>query len=806
MNFSVEKRDKTYQDIDMQKIMIRVKTFAKQYNIIVPLVEVVEKVMDQLYDKIPTEKIDQLLAEQLIAIASVNQDYNKLATAVLVSNHQKLTSNLFSEVIKNLDNESIIHNNLLAITNKYSKRIDNYIDYQRDYLLDYFGVKTLERAYLLRINDKIVERPQHMWMRVALSIHYDNIELAFETYDLMSKLHFTHATPTLFNAGTKKQQLSSCYLVAMQDDSITGIFKTLSQCAEISKWAGGIGIHCSNIRVKNSKINGTNGKSNGIVPMLKVFNETARYVDQGGGKRNGSIAFYQECWQDDIFDFLDCKKNHGDENARARDLFYALWVDDEFMRRVESNEKWYLCCPNSCPGLNEVYGEEFVELYNQYIKEKRYNRVIDARQLWFAILDSQMETGTPYILYKDAANKKSNQQNLGTIKSSNLCTEIIEYSSPEETAVCNLASIALSKCVVNKIFDYDYLYKITKIVTKNLNRVIDLNFYPTKESERSNMLHRPIGIGVQGLADCFALLDVSFDSNDAREINKQIFETIYFAAMEASYELAEERLDSMKQLRELIDNDKISFNGYDKISRLDNNNPLVAKCNPIYHEVTNLDERHLGAYSTFKGSPLSKGKFQFDLWNKKPTDRYDWDDLRRKIMETGVRNSLLVAPMPTASTSQILGNNEAIEPFTSNIYTRRTLAGEFVVVNKFLQKELVELGIWSKELKDNIIENRGSIQHITNIDDKIKEKYKISWELSMKALINMAADRGQYVCQSQSMNLWIEDPDYGKLTAMHFYSWKLGLKTGIYYLRRKPKYNAQQFTIVPKEECLMCGS
>ena len=806
MNFSVKKRNGEYQDIEMQKIMIRVKTFAKQYGITVPLVEVVEKVMDQLYDKILTEKIDQLLAEQLIALASVNQDYNKLGTAVLVSNHHKLTSETFSEVIKQLDDESIIHDNLLIITKKYCEQIDNYIDYERDFLLDYFGLKTLERAYLLRINDKIVERPQHMWMRVALSIHHDNIDLAFETYDYMSKLHFTHATPTLFNAGTKKQQLSSCYLVAMQDDSITGIFKTLSQCAEISKWAGGIGIHCSNIRVKNSKIHGTNGKSNGIVPMLKVFNETARYVDQGGGKRNGSIAFYQECWQDDIFDFLDCKKNHGDENARARDLFYALWIDDEFMRRVETNEKWYLCCPNLCPGLNEVYGDEFVKLYNQYIEEKRYNREIDARQLWFAILDSQMETGTPYILYKDAANKKSNQQNLGTIKSSNLCTEIIEYSSPEETAVCNLASIALSKCVVNKAFDYNHLYKITKIVTRNLNRVIDLNFYPTKESERSNMLHRPIGIGVQGLADSFVLLDVPFDSEEARVINKQIFETIYFAAMEASYELAKERLNAMKELRELVDNDKISFNEYDKISRLDNLDPLVQEYNPIYHEINNLDEKHLGAYSTFKDSPLSEGKFQFDLWNKKPTDRYDWNDLRKKIMETGVRNSLLVAPMPTASTSQILGNNEAIEPFTSNIYTRRTLAGDFVVVNKYLQKELIEKGIWSKELKDNIIENKGSIQHITNIDDRIKEKYKISWELSMKTLINMAADRGQYVCQSQSMNLWIEDPDYGKLTAMHFYSWKLGLKTGIYYLRRKPKYNPQQFTIVPTEECLMCGS
>jgi ribonucleoside-diphosphate reductase alpha chain len=580
-----------------------------------------------------------------------------------------------------------------------------------------------------------------------------------ETYDALSNKEFIHATPTLYNAGTKRPQLSSCFLLAMEDDSIKGIFDTLSDCAAISKWAGGIGLHIHNVRAEGSPIKGTNGTSNGIVPMLRVFNNTARYVDQGGGKRNGSFAIYLEPWHADIENFLDMRKNHGDEEKRAKDLFYALWIPDLFMEKIEKNEEWYLMCPNMCKGLSDVFGEEFNQLYNSYVKENKYIKKVGARELWFKILDSQMETGTPYMLYKDACNKKSNQKNLGVIKSSNLCCEIVEYSDSSETAVCNLASISLTSMVNNKIFDYDKLHKITKQLTINLNKLIDVNYYPTDKTNVSNSKHRPIGIGVQGLADTFALMNIPFESREAKDVNIMIFETIYYASLEQSMEL----------------------------SKVD------------------------GPYSTFSGSPLSEGKFQFDLWNESNLDsRYDWNLLRENIIKYGVRNSLCVAPMPTASTSQILGNNECFEPFTSNVYTRRTLAGEFMVVNRYLIKELIDLGIWNLKIKDKIIEHKGSVQHIDEIPQHIKQKYKIVWEIPMKHIIDMAKDRGKFICQSQSMNLWIEEPNYKILTAMHLYSWKSGLKTGMYYLRRKAKHQAQQFTIIPEnksnEECLNCSA
>ena len=835
--FKVYKRDGSIEEIDEQKIMNRIKIISVTHDISIPLAPVCLKVMDQLSDNISSERIDELLAEQLVALSSNDPDYGRLAAIVAISNLHKKTDTSFMTVIsklyhyKNNENHNpLISEEVLKIVSESWHSIESEINYNNDFLLDYFGLKTLERAYLLRIDDKIMERPQHMWMRVALGIHGANLDKVFETYHSMSRLEFTHATPTLFNAGTPRPQLSSCFLIAMEDDSIAGIYNTLSKCAAISKWAGGLGLHCSNIRAKKTRIGGTNGTSNGLVPMLKVYNETMRYVDQGGGKRNGSCGVYLELWHLDVFDFLNLKKNHGDENARARDLFYAVWVDDEFMRRVKANDVWYLCCPKLCPGLNNVYGDNFVNLYNHYIKEERYSKKINARDLWLAILDAQMETGTPYILYKDAANRKSNQQNLGTIKSSNLCTEIIEYSSPDETAVCNLASIALSKCViiqdlgnnnVTRKFDFNHLIRLTKMVTCNLNKIIDINFYPTEETRRSNLLHRPLGIGVQGLADVFALMDIAFDSEEAIELNKSIFETIYYAALTTSMELSRARKEGMSKLRTALDNDYlVLINEEDKISGLklstncvekhyrDDLERLLQEHRPILEEMNSLESELLGSYSSFVGSPMYNGKFQFDLWGIKPSDRYDWDSLRRDIKDHGIRNSLLLAPMPTASTSQILGNNECFEPFTNNIYSRRTLAGEFTVVNKYLIQELKALGLWNRELKDNIIYNRGSIQHITNINKHIKAKYKTSWEMSMKTLINMAADRGAYICQSQSMNLWIEDPNYAKLTAMHFYSWEKGLKTGIYYLRRKPKHNAQQFTIVPEkeDECEMCGS
>ena len=664
------------------------------------------------------------------------------------------------------------------------------IDYNRDYLLDYFGFKTLEKGYLFKVNEVVVERPQHMWMRVAIGIHYDSkcenmeecLALVKETYDLMSQKFFTHATPTLFNAGTPRPQLSSCYLIALEDDSIEGIYNTLSDCAQISKYSGGIGLHIHNIRAKGSHIQGTNGKTDGLVPMLRVFNSTARYVNQSG-KRNGSFAIYLEPWHPDIEDFLEMKKNHGDEELKARDLFYALWVSDLFMERVKSNAKWSLFCPNECVGLDNACGDSFKALYEKYEVDGKARKIVNARDLWFKILDSQMETGTPYILYKDAANKKSNQQNLGTIKSSNLCTEIIEYSDATETAVCNLASIALP-CFVNestKQFDYDKLHEVAKVVTNNLNRVIDINFYPTEKTIKSNLSHRPIGIGVQGLADTFILMDIPFCSEEATTVNKMIFETIYHASLEKSNEIA---ISRNKMINELLSEELISkhLNQYD------------------YKLLDSPNKNLLGTYSSFDGSPTSKGILQFDMWNVVPSNRYDWDGLKQSIIKNGLRNSLLVAPMPTASTSQILGFNECFEPFTSNLYSRRTLAGEFVVVNKYLMKELIAAGQWNEQVKNNIIANKGSVQQLTILSEHVRNKYKIVWEMPMKHLIDMSADRGAFICQSQSLNLWLEDPTYNTLTSMHFYSWKKGLKTGIYYLRRKGKHQAQQFTIEPENK------
>lgn len=666
----------------------------------------------------------------------------------------------------------------------------------------------------MRVDKVIVERPQHMWMRVSIGIHGDDMSAVKETYDLMSMKYFTHATPTLFNAGTPRPQLSSCYLLSMEDDSIDGIYNTLKECAKISKWAGGIGLHIHNVRGTGSHIRGTNGTSNGIVPMLQVFNKTARYVDQGGGKRNGSFAIYVEPWHSDIEEFLELKKNHGDEEMRARDLFYALWIPSLFMEKVEKDQDWCLFCPDKCPGLSDCYGDDFKELYEKYESSGKATKTMKARTLWFSILDSQMETGTPYLLYKDAANEKSNQKNLGVIKSSNLCTEIIEYSDENETAVCNLASIGLSMFVKeDKSFDYEKLHAVAKVVTSNLNKIIDVNFYPTDKTRRSNFLHRPIGIGVQGLADAFAMMDIPYHSDGAVLVNKQIFETIYHAALECSNQISIDRSADMLRLKKYKDTNVDVFTDTSNISRsythdvMADDNETLRRVLPIRAELDIKGDGLMGAYSSFVGSPASKGILQFDMWNVEPSTRYDWSALKESIKNHGLRNSLLLAPMPTASTSQILGNNECFEPFTSNIYSRRTMAGDYVVANKHLMKELVELGLWSESLKDNIIINKGSIQQIDGIPDHIKEKYKIVWEIPMRHMIDMSADRGAFICQSQSLNLWVEEPDYKILTSMHFHSWKKGLKTGIYYLRRKPRHQPQQFTIDPDkvEECEMCS-
>ena len=809
----VTKRNGKLQEIAFDKILERVRKLGQEAKVQINYSGLTMKVIDQLYDKIETTKIDELAGEQCASLSTQHPDYGTLASRIVISNHQKNTDSDFLNVMKSLfeftdvngEHKPLVSQSLWEFTKNFSKELNDMIDYNRDYLIDYFGFKTLERAYLFRVNNVVVERIQHMWMRVAIGIHGDITEpmslragrellsLVKETYDLLSQKYFTHATPTLFNAGTPRPQLSSCYLIAMEDDSIDGIFNTLKDCAHISKWAGGIGLHIHNVRAKGSHIQGTNGTSNGLVPMLRVFNNTARYVDQGGNKRNGSFAIYLEPWHADVEDFLEMRKNHGDEESKARDLFYALWVSDLFMERVKSNAKWSLFCPRECPGLADVYGDKFKELYENYESNGKARKIMNARDLWFKILDAQMETGTPYILYKDTANEKSNQQNLGTIKSSNLCCEIIEYSDANETAVCNLASIGLPTFVneETKTFDYEKLHYVTKVVTTNLNKVIDVNFYPTEKTKTSNLRHRPIGIGVQGLADVFVLLDLPFQSDEAKEINKLIFETIYHASLERSNELAIERTNKIKQVMNTLSESEL----------LD----LIGDKSPDL----------LGVYNSFEGSPASKGILQFDMWDVTPSERYDWTTLKESIKKFGLRNSLLVAPMPTASTSQILGYNECFEPFTSNLYSRRTLAGEFVVVNKYLMKELIQLGHWNEEIKNNIILNKGSVQQLTVLSDHIRNKYKTVWEIPMKHVIDMAADRGAFICQSQSLNLWVEDPTYNVLTSMHFYSWKKGLKTGIYYLRRKAKHQAQQFTIEPKnvkpteerdEICEMCSA
>tara|TARA_B110001450_G_scaffold233285_1_gene236477 strand:+ start:1644 stop:4190 length:2547 start_codon:yes stop_codon:yes gene_type:complete len=813
----VVKRNGNYENVSFDKILNRVKKLGNETNpkLSINYSQLVIKVIDQLYPNISTAKIDELTAEQCASLCTKHLDYGNLASRVIISNNHKNTPKTFYEAMEKLYFFTDIHNlqssliskELWNVTEKYKDRLNNLIIQENDYLIDYFGFKTLERAYLMRMDNITIETPQYMWLRVAIGINGDNIDLLEETYKLMSQKYFTHATPTLYNAGTPRQQLSSCYLIGMEDDSITGIYNTLNECANISKWAGGIGLHIHNVRATGSHIRGTNGTSNGIVPMLRVFNMTARYVDQGGGKRNGSFAIYIEPWHGDIYEFLDLRKNHGDEEMRARDLFYALWIPDLFMEKIKDDLDWNLFCPDQCPGLSDAYGSNFKELYDKYTCENKMIKTVKARELWFKILDSQMETGTPYILYKDAANLKSNQKNLGTIKSSNLCCEIIEYSDHEQTAVCNLASIGLSNYVnEDKTFNYDKLYQVTGVITSNLNKIIDVNFYPTEKTRLSNFLHRPIGIGVQGLADVFALMDIPYHSDRALEVNKLIFETIYYASLERSNKIAMKRSEDMKKINDYyvgLDDSTNCFEDLSRTCRQYNNltqeqQMLFDKCRPIRDEIIN-NETTCGAYSSFRGSPLSEGIFQFDMWDKIPTDRYNWETLKQNIIKYGVRNSLLVAPMPTASTAQILGNNECFEPFTSNIYSRRTLAGDYVIANKYMMRELIDLGIWNEDIKDNIIINKGSIQHIDIIPQHIKDKYKIVWEIPMKHMIDMAADRGAFICQSQSLNLWLEDPTYKSLTSMHFYSWNKGLKTGIYYLRRKPKHQAQQFTIDPNK-------
>ena len=956
----VTKRNGSQEVLDFRKILERTRIVGNRFQIDIDYNELIQKVMDQLYNHIKTSEIDELMSQQCASLGTNDYGYYELASKLCISNHQKEVS---SDFVGNYEkifnkNEGYLSETFMNLIREHSEYFKSFVDDEKDYDIDFFGFKTLERAYLMKFEDKVCERIQHLWLRVAVQIHGDHLDKVKETYEALANKYFIHATPTLFNAGTKRPQLSSCYLIAMEDDSIQGIFNTLQDCASISKWAGGIGLHIHNIRAKNTKIIGTNGKSNGIVPMLKVFNNTARYVDQGGGKRRGSFAIYLEPWHADIEDFLELRKNHGDEEMRARDLFYALWIPDLFMKRVEADDYWYLMCPNICPGLSDCYGTAFDALYNQYVIEGKYKKKMKARELWFQILDSQMETGTPYMLYKDAVNEKSNQKNIGMIKSSNLCCEITEYSDDKETAVCNLASIALPQFVKQKsnvwnsydmirvyskttckyckmakerlkefgysyeeiimdddeerklfykkqsekqgkeinsvpqvfvndtyiggyedvveylpyIFDYEHLHKITEILTENLNNIIDCNFYPTDKTYRSNMNHRPIGIGVQGLANTFAKLDVPFDSDEAEKINKRIFETIYHGSMVRSNLLAKERnrdiltlqqemimdlynnkpgylewfigvfkkkyydsefiyfknISNEKQVCESIESryhmlkptmEEVfgrsfyeSFETYlnEQYEKNRYNYEKYDKCDDIMKTFLRKDTHH-GAYSSFEGSPLSKGLFQFNLWNVKPEFYEDWNTLRESIQLYGTRNSLCVAPMPTASTSQILANNECFEPFTSNIYSRRTLAGEFVVINHHLMKELKQHDLWNIDMKNKIIEQKGSIQKITEIPKKIKNKYKIVWDMSMKRLIQMAKDRGSFICQSQSMNLWVEDPNYKNLTSMHFYAWRSGLKTGIYYLRRKAKHQAQQFTIEPNkqeeddEPCEMCS-
>lgn len=790
----VLKRDGRREEMLFDKITSRIKKLC--YGLDPDFVDpaaITLKVIQGVYPGITTPELDELAAQTAAYMATQHPDFSMLAARISISNLQKMTTKSFSENVKRLhahvhpktgEAAPLIADDVFDIVMTNKERIDSTIIYDRDFVFDYFGFKTLERSYLLKIDGVTAERPQHMIMRVALGIHKEELEAAFETYNYMSQKYFTHATPTLFNSGMPRPQMSSCFLLTMKSDSIEGIYDTLKSCASISKYAGGIGLAMHNIRATGSYIRGSNGTSNGVIPMLRVFNETARYVDQGGGKRKGSFAMYLEPWHADIFEWLDLRKNHGAEHERARDLFYALWIPDLFMKRVEANGEWSLFCPNEAPGLSDVWGDEFEALYNKYEGMNLARRTVKAQQLWFAVLTSQVETGTPYMLYKDACNRKSNQQNLGTIKSSNLCTEIVEYTAPDEIAVCNLASINLS-IFVNKgsnerqtssgpQFDFAKLKQVTKVVIRNLNKVIDNSFYPVEEARRSNMRHRPVGLGVQGLADTLCLMRHPFESPEARLLNKDIFETIYFGAVEASVELAEKE----------------------------------------------------GPYSTYEGSPASKGLLQFDLWGVTPSNRWDWADLKERMATHGLRNSLLLAPMPTASTAQILGNNESIEPFTSNMYNRRVLAGEFAVVNKHLLSDLIDAGLWTTEVRNQMMADQGSIQKIAEIPQHLKDLYKTVWEIKQRVVLDMAADRGAYICQSQSTNVHLADPTPGKLTSMHFYAWKKGLKTGMYYLRSRPKADAIQFTVdqsalaksrnsassntvvqqQQSEECLSCGA
>ena len=748
----VEKRNGKRESVKFDKVTARVEKLSYGLSPMVNAIDVAKKTIEGIFDGVPTTELDNLAAETAASLTITHPDYAILASRIAVSNLHKNTVKSFSVTMRKLYNYvdkttgktlPLIAEDVMQIIEENADLLDSTIIYDRDFAFDYFGFKTLEKSYLLKVNGKIVERPQHMYMRVAVGIHKTDIDSIIKTYHLMSERWFTHATPTLFNAGTPKPQMSSCFLLTMKEDSIDGIYDTLKQTAKISQSAGGIGLAIHNIRATGSYIGGTNGTSNGIIPMLRVFNDTARYVDQGGGKRKGAFAIYLEPWHADVFEFLDLRKNHGKEEMRARDLFFALWISDLFMKRVEANGEWSLFCPNEAPGLSDCWGAEFEKLYTQYETEGRARKTIKAQDLWFKILESQIETGTPYLLYKDAANSKSNQQNLGTIKSSNLCTEIMEFTSPEEVAVCNLASIALPRFVIDGKFDHQKLFEVAYQVTKNLNDVIDNNYYPVEEARVSNTKHRPVGIGVQGLADAFIMLRLPFESDLAKMLNKNIFETIYFAAMTASKDLAKLQ----------------------------------------------------GAYESYPGSPVSKGIFQYDMWNVTPTDRWDWAALKEEVKQYGVRNSLLLAPMPTASTSQIFGNNECFEPYTSNIYTRRVLSGEFIIVNKHLLKDLVSLGLWTNSMKNKIIAANGSIQNIDEIPAEIKELYKTVWEIKQRNLIDMAADRGAYICQSQSLNLFVDNPTTSKLTSMHFYGWKKGLKTGMYYLRSQAATQAVQFTV-----------
>ena len=775
----VSKRDGSTEKVSFDKVLMRINKLS--YNLTINGTEIAQKVCSLIYDGVKTSELDDLASQICSSLVAEHPEYGILASRITISNHHKKTSPSFSETIEIMYRNILISEETYEIVNLHQNKFNTYIDYTRDYLFDYFGFKTLEKAYLIKCNGKIVERPQHMILRVAIGIHGFDLRSVLETYDGISKKYFIHATPTLFNFGTPRPQGSSCFLMHANDDSISGIFDSIKEAALISKYAGGIGLHIHNVRGRNSYIRGTNGLSDGIIPMLRVFNSTAKYVNQSG-KRNGSIAIYLEPWHSDIEAFMDMRKNHGNEEERARDLFYALWIPDLFMERVRNNEKWSLMCPDTCKGLSDIYGDEFKELYEEYENKKMFKKQVDAQYIWRKILENQIETGTPYMLYKDAINRKTNQSNLGIIKSSNLCTEICEYTSPDEIAVCNLASLCLPSFVNTdtKEFDFKGLHAYTKVVTKNLNKIIDRNFYPLEKAKTSNFKHRPIGIGVQGLADTFILLRLPFDGPEAKELNRQIFETIYHGSLECSMEITKSRT-------EFFNNDS-----------LDN---LSSESCTFFTRTTDEIEklkRYPGAYSTYEGSPMSKGIYQFDMWGVKVNDDlWNWTELKVEINKWGVRNSLLVAPMPTASTSQIMGFNECFEPITSNLYKRKTLAGEFIVINKYLLKDLIELNLWNTNMKEEIIINEGMIGNIETIPQYLRDIYKTVWEIKQKVIIDMAVDRGAYICQSQSMNLFLESPEFNKMTMMHFYAWEKGIKTGMYYLRTKPKANTQQFTINP---------